>query len=75
MIMRTFFRTVLFALAVNFAACDRGPTAPGPGSRSENKNATDARTEDGSNAAGQTTPGNRGGTPGGAAPGGSPNSP
>lgn len=64
------------ALAAAFTACDpnRGQT-PGPGSRSENTNATDARSQDGSNASGQTTPGNRGGTPGGAAPGSSPSKP
>lgn len=66
----------LGTVALTLTACDpnRGQT-PGPGARSENINATDARTQDGSSVSGQTTPGNRGGTPGGAAPGASPNSP
>lgn len=58
---------------IALTACDpnRGQT-PGPGARSENTNATDARSQDGSPVAGSGTPGNRGGTPGGAAPGASP---
>jgi hypothetical protein len=71
---RSFALCTLLPLLLVAAGCEQRPPTPGPGARSPTTGG-DSNTQDGSSATGETTPGNRGGTPGGSAPGATPTNP